>query len=66
MMLLRGTYGRLAEATGYSADYVRAVYHGRRRNAILEALLEMEVRKWEKAERTRRRINSSRERLRGN
>ena len=66
MMLLRGTYGRLAEATGYSTDYVRAVYHGRRRNAILEALLEMEVRKWEKAERIRKRIKSSRERLRGN
>jgi uncharacterized protein HemY len=56
MKLLRGTYGRLAAATGYSADYVRAVYQGRRRNAILEALLEIEVGKWEKAERTRRRL----------
>ena len=56
MNLLRGTYRRLAEATGYTADYVRALYQGRRRNAILEALLEMEVRKWEKAERTRRRL----------
>ena len=56
MKLLRGTYGRLAAATGYSADYVRAVYQGRRRNAILEALLEIEVRKWEMAERTRRRL----------
>ena len=66
MNLLRGTYQRLAEATGYTADYVRAVYQGRRRNAILEALLEDEVRKWEKAERIRKRINSSRERLLGN
>ena len=56
MRLLRGTYQRLAAATGYSADYVRAVYQGRRRNAILEALLEIEMRKWEKAERTRKRL----------
>ena len=62
MKLLRGTYGRLAAATGYSVDYVRAVYQGRRRNAIIEALLEMEEKKWEKAERVRRRLDRRGER----
>ena len=62
MKLLRGTYGRLAAATGYTADYVRAVYQGRRRNAIIEALLEMEEKKWEMAERTRKKLNRRGER----
>ena len=56
MKLAHGTFKRLAEKTGYTADYVRAVYRGKRRNAILEALLEVEAEKAAAAERRRRRI----------
>ena len=45
MRLLRGAYGRVAEATGYTPEHVRAVHKGRRRNAIVEALLLEEAEK---------------------
>ena len=61
MRLLHGTVKRLAEETGYSADYIRKVRRGERRNARLELLIEKEMRKAEQAERIRRRLKRRRE-----
>lgn len=61
MRLLRGAYGRVAEATGYTPEHVRAVYKGRRRNAIVEALLLAEAAKAAKAARVRERLRKRRQ-----
>ena len=60
MSLLRGAYGRVAKATGYTTDYVRAVYKGRRRNAIVEAVLLGEAEEAAKAARRRGRLRKLR------
>ncbi len=59
MRLLRGAYGRVAEATGYTPEHVRAVHKGRRRNAIVEALLQEEAEKAAKAARVRERLRKA-------
>ena len=56
MRLHRGTYRRVAEKTGYTEDYVRKVYHGKRRNWRLELLLMEEEKRWRKSERLRKRL----------
>ena len=61
MRLLRGAYGRVAEATGYTPEHVRAVHKGRRRNAIVEALLLEEAEKAAKAARVRERLRKMRQ-----